>query len=415
MRVDVLIKNNTDYLIDWDTLWDGKTRIVSDGWTAEFAIPFRSISYDASRSDWGFDLSRFIRRKNERIRWSSISATIPSVDISRSGTLAGIHDLEQGVGLDVQVYGSVRYKREWQNPTDDDIKLVGSGNAYYRITPALTGTLTINPDFSDTPLDDRRINTSRFALFLPETRDFFLQDAGSFEFGGWGFRERSEWPGVLFAQCRPGQRRAGADHRRRQAVRRIWRLQYRRLHRLDRVDQHDRSSAAFGGADHAPGAVRIQDRIHRHQWRSHRRHARHDRGRRFPVSQFPGVRRRRAAGRRRLSAQLQRCLRRRQPDLGRDQLSQRAVGRAASLQTDRREFLSRAGLREPAGHPQLPPGNSTIGRASRILFPLDRNRHGQRYGDRTRRRAAIDGHGRLDRRHDVRPGRFRFSLCARAI
>ena len=187
MRVDVLIKNNSDYLIEWNTLWDAKARIVSDGWTAEIAIPFRSISYDAGRTDWGFDLSRFISRKAERIRWSSVSPTIPSVDISHSGTLTGIHDLKQGIGLDLQAYASVRYKREWQNPTDDDIKVVTSGNAYYRITPALTGTLTINPDFSDTPLDNRRINTSRFALFLPETRDFFLQDAGSFEFGGQAF------------------------------------------------------------------------------------------------------------------------------------------------------------------------------------------------------------------------------------
>lgn len=187
MRVDVLIKNNNDYLIDWDTLWDGKAGRVADGWVAEFAIPFRSISYDASKTDWGFDLSRFIRRKNERIRWSSISATIPSVDISRSGTLTGITDLHRDLGLEVQVYGSVRYKREWEFPRDDDIKVVGSGNAYYRITPSLTGTITINPDFSDTPLDDRKINTTRFQLFYPETRDFFLQDAGSFEFGGWAF------------------------------------------------------------------------------------------------------------------------------------------------------------------------------------------------------------------------------------
>src|SRR5262249_1577585 len=114
-------------------------------------------------------------------------ATIPSVDISRSGTLTGISDLHRDIGLELQGYASVRYKREWAAPSDDDVKLVFSGNAFYRITPALTGTLTINPDFSDTPLDQRRINPSRFALFLPETRDFFLQDAAAFEFGGWAF------------------------------------------------------------------------------------------------------------------------------------------------------------------------------------------------------------------------------------
>src|SRR5262249_16932306 len=158
MRVDVLIKNNFDYLVDWDTIWDGKVKRVADGWTAEFAIPFRSISYDPSRADWGFDLSRFIRSKNERIRWSSISATIPSVDISRSGTLTGIEGIKRDMGLELQLYESVRYRHEWEQPgqpAQDDTKLVESANAYYRITPALTGTVTVNPDFSDTPLDDR--------------------------------------------------------------------------------------------------------------------------------------------------------------------------------------------------------------------------------------------------------------------
>src|SRR5262249_32927175 len=66
-------------------------------------------------------------------------------------------------------------------------KFVMSGNAYYKVTPGLTGTLTVNPDFSDSPLDIRQVNTTRFVLFQPETRDFFLQDAPTFEFGGRGF------------------------------------------------------------------------------------------------------------------------------------------------------------------------------------------------------------------------------------
>src|SRR6185503_6131893 len=69
----------------------------------------------------------------------------------------------------------------------DSLKFVMSGNAYYKITPGLTGTLTVNPDFSNSPLDIRQVNTTRFVLFQPETRDFFLQDAASFEFGGRGF------------------------------------------------------------------------------------------------------------------------------------------------------------------------------------------------------------------------------------
>ena len=183
-RTDSLIENNNNFLIEWDTIWHAHGRVVADGWTAEVAIPFRSISYNVANGDWGFDFFRLIRRKGERIRWSQIDNQLPSVDISRSGTLTGISGTAEGLGLDVQMFGNLRYKREWEMPRDNDVKFEPSGNLYYKITSALTSTLTFNTDFSDTPLDDRKVNTSRFGLFFPETRDFFLQDAAVFEFGG---------------------------------------------------------------------------------------------------------------------------------------------------------------------------------------------------------------------------------------
>ncbi len=188
-RADALLQNNTDFLTEWNTIWHAHAKIVSDGWTAEVAIPFRSISYDVANGDWGFDLFRLIRRRGERVRWSQIDNQRPSVDISRSGTLTGISNTAQGLGLDVQAFGSLRYKHEWRAPREDDVTFQPSGNLYYKITPALTGTLTFNTDFSDTPLDDRRVNTGRFGLFFPETRDFFLQDAAVFEFGGGNISE----------------------------------------------------------------------------------------------------------------------------------------------------------------------------------------------------------------------------------
>ena len=183
-RFDALIQNNADFLPEWDTIWHASARIVADGWIAEVAIPFRSISYDAARPDWGFDLFRMIRRKGERIRWSQISRQMPSVDISRSGSMLGIRDTNPGMGLDVQVFGALRFKHEWTKPRENDLTFEPSGNLYYKLTPSLTGTLTFNTDFSDAPLDTRQINTGRFGLFYPETRDFFLQDAAVFEFGG---------------------------------------------------------------------------------------------------------------------------------------------------------------------------------------------------------------------------------------
>ncbi len=183
-RLDALLQNNIDSLPEWNALWAAKARILPDGWSVEVAIPFRSLSYQRGRSDWGFDLFRLVRRKNERIRWSEINKAIQSLDISRSGTLHGINNINEGLGLDIQAYGKLRYSQNWSRNEGNGISERVSGNAYYKITPSLTGTLTYNTDFSDAPLDQRQVNISRFSLFYPERRDFFLQDAASFEFGG---------------------------------------------------------------------------------------------------------------------------------------------------------------------------------------------------------------------------------------
>jgi len=187
-RADSLLLNNADDLDEWDPIWTARARIVADGWVAEIAIPFRSLSYEDEQGVWGFEFSRNIRRKNEEVRWSSTNPALDSVDVSEAGTLTGITNVNQGIGLDVQVYGSLKAKRDWHIEGEDTgISGTVGGNAFYKITPALTGTLTFNPDFSDAPLDVRQVNTSRFSLFFPETRDFFLQDAGAFEFGGLNF------------------------------------------------------------------------------------------------------------------------------------------------------------------------------------------------------------------------------------
>jgi hypothetical protein len=183
-RREGLVQNNADVIYQWNTLWSAKARITPQGWTAEVVIPFRSISY-GHRHDWGFDLFRLVRQKNERIRWSSVNKTIGSQDISHSGTLTGIDGINNGLGIDVQAFALARARKTWDAPGNDSgFSFRPSGNLFYKITPSLTGTLTTNTDFSDAPLDTRRVNIGRFSLFYPERRDFFLQDAAAFEFGG---------------------------------------------------------------------------------------------------------------------------------------------------------------------------------------------------------------------------------------
>lgn len=187
-RRDELEQNNTVELPEWDAIWSARGRIVADGWVAEIAIPFRSLSYDAEQTTWGFDMSRRVRHKNERDYWSGHNPALAFSDVSQAGSLTGISNINRGIGLDLQVYGALRAKHDWHLPDNGaGISFTGGGNAYYKITPALTDTLTVNPDFSDAPLDIRQVNTTRFSLFTPETRDFFLQDVAAFEFGGRNF------------------------------------------------------------------------------------------------------------------------------------------------------------------------------------------------------------------------------------
>ena len=180
---DALIQNNSDFFQDWNTIWAHAAKRVADGWTAEIAIPFRSLSYDGASGDWGFDILRNLQHRNERSRWSYTPASISTTDLSIEGKITGLTGMDQGLGLDVQLYALSRYKQEWPK-SDGTLAFEGSGNAFYKITPSLTGTLTVNTDFSDAPLDKRQVNTTRFSLFTPETRDFFLQDTAAFEFGG---------------------------------------------------------------------------------------------------------------------------------------------------------------------------------------------------------------------------------------
>jgi hypothetical protein len=166
----------------WNMLWQAKSRRVADGWTAEIALPFRGLSYDPASSSWGLDIGRQIKQTSELLRWAPTPPGARQMDVSYAGTMTGLTGMTQGNGLDVLAYAQARYTHDWISH-NDTVNGKPSATAYYKITPALTGLLTFNTDFSDKPLDSRQVNTSRFSLFEPETREFFLEDADAFEFG----------------------------------------------------------------------------------------------------------------------------------------------------------------------------------------------------------------------------------------
>jgi hypothetical protein len=182
-RWDGLIEPGPDFRDEWDGIWYAKSAIDRAGWTAEIAIPFKTVSFDPSTTTWDFNVMRAIRRRNEIIRWASPTPDLFFTNLGGAGTIEGLVGIEKGIGLDVKPLFALSYVTDRETGDTDRLGRP-SLDAFYRVTPSLTGSFTLNTDFSEAPVDERRVNLDRFSLFFPETRDFFLQDAGVFEFAG---------------------------------------------------------------------------------------------------------------------------------------------------------------------------------------------------------------------------------------
>lgn len=189
-RRDGLITPNVDTeeggwqtQFEWDGIWYADAVIDAQGWTAELAIPMKTISFDPNQTTWGFNVERVIARKNETMRWTAATRTKQVVVMGDAGNLEGFTGLRQGLGVDVVPYAKFTGKRETPGGNDKFPFELG-GDVYYKVTPSVTAALTVNTDFAETQVDDRRVNLTRFPLFFPEKRRFFLQDSNYFQFGG---------------------------------------------------------------------------------------------------------------------------------------------------------------------------------------------------------------------------------------
>ncbi|MGE0383910.1 MAG: DUF5916 domain-containing protein [Gammaproteobacteria bacterium] len=167
----------------WDAIWVTHATIDDSGWSTEMRIPFASISANPATDRWGINIGRMIARTQEQVRWANISHDSESFDPARLGIITGLSALDIGKGLDFIPASTVRVRR--RDPGGHQALIFKPGfEAVYKIQPALNASLIVNPDFSDTDVDDLQTNLTRFALFFPEQRDFFVRDADIFEFGG---------------------------------------------------------------------------------------------------------------------------------------------------------------------------------------------------------------------------------------
>lgn len=180
---DGLVQDKDQANDDWDGLWHGRVTRDPGGWSAEFSIPLKTLSFDPGSSAWGFNIMRAIRRKQETVRWSGFSRARPDVALPELGEIRGLTGLRQGRGLELKPYASAT-RRSAPRAGEKATEFKPGLDVVWHATPSLAATLTFNTDFADAEVDERQVNLGRFPLFFPEKRSFFTQDASLFSFGG---------------------------------------------------------------------------------------------------------------------------------------------------------------------------------------------------------------------------------------
>jgi len=190
---DALItKNGSSFNKEWDGIWVAEVRRDENGWVAELEIPTASINFDQEASVWGFNFRREIRRRSESVRWATPEPRFRFFSVAHAGLLTGIHGLEQGLGLDLKPFATGAYTDS--RSTGEERVLGDAGlDVFYRLSPSTKLSVSVNTDFAETEVDTRQVNLTRFPLFFPEKRDFFLEDSGVFFFGpSTGYRRRPD-------------------------------------------------------------------------------------------------------------------------------------------------------------------------------------------------------------------------------
>jgi hypothetical protein len=182
-RTDGLISGPDGPAYEWDGIWDARTVRLADGWSAEMEIPARTLSFAPGRNEWGLNMERFVPRAGRiTLRWASPTLDSSFGDMSRAGSMTGLGELQQGLGIEISPFTIGRIKdefsrspRAWQGSAGVDLT--------WKITPQLVTAFTANTDFAETEVDSRQINITRFPLFFPEKRSFFLEGANQYVFG----------------------------------------------------------------------------------------------------------------------------------------------------------------------------------------------------------------------------------------
>ena len=205
---------------DWNPVWDVRTGRFEGGWTVEMEIPFKSLRYRPGPLQvWGVQLRRGIRRKNEyayitRIPISASGGGLAGIlRVSAAATLVGLEVPDRGMNLEIKPYGigGVRSDLTADPPVRDEGDGDGGVDVKVGLTRSLTADLTYNTDFAQVEVDEQQVNLTRFSLFFPEKREFFLESRGIFNFARGGFGRGSGGGGSRRGGGGGGGLRGGRD------------------------------------------------------------------------------------------------------------------------------------------------------------------------------------------------------------
>ena len=186
---DALITDEgRDLNLTWDAPWISSGRIDASGWTVEVAIPLTTLRFAEGAGTWGVNFARTIRRKNEESLWTSWQRSFGLERVSQAGVLTGVEAIKRRRLFEVKPYVSGGWRQGVPSigRPGFDAGLRGDAGievARIGITPSLTAEFTANPDFGQVEVDEQIVNLTRFSVFFPEKRDFFLENAGIFLFG----------------------------------------------------------------------------------------------------------------------------------------------------------------------------------------------------------------------------------------
>ncbi len=181
-RKDGLISGPEDISYDWDGIWDAAVARSPEGWTAEIRIPAQTLRFRPGAPAWGFNVQRRVARDRTTLRWTGTTLDARLIDLRRAGSLEGVSEMKQGKGLSFSPYGLVRRKADLE-ANHTTVQGDAGLDVVWNITPDLSTVVTINTDFAETEVDTRQINLTRFPLFFPEKRSFFLEGSNLFSFG----------------------------------------------------------------------------------------------------------------------------------------------------------------------------------------------------------------------------------------